>query len=635
MRNKILMIMAVAFTAVSCNWLDIVPKDSANEDDFWKNALTAERLLYRMYTYRPEIVYSSLPGQPFGGDDLMTSCKSTTKEWAYKSMMYGEETPSVVYHNLMKLSGAASGGVNYALYEGIRYAYLIIENVDRVPDLMEEEKIQWKGESWFLIGLYHWYMLEYYGPIVLSKGLTSLNAPEEEIYIPRSTFDECVDFIAGCYDKAAGMLPARQPDAKWYGRATAVAAYAMKARLLLYAASPLFNGNTEFYSDFRNKDGQHLINQVYDKGKWKRALDACYEAILYAESNGYKLYKNSDNASMNTFERGKNDFHDMFVEPHYNDAEYLFTKANNPNWAAFQRASAIRSEWPYSTRGFFTDVQVLFPAVEMYYTKNGLPLDVDPLTKGKDLYKYDSNSQTAVLNLNREPRFYACVTYNRGTEEIGSTKKTVMGYAGEIHGYTLASDGTPDLGKMYNNSTGYFSTKVIHKDISYQASSDNFYYHYSSYPIIRLAELYLSYAEADFEYNGVLSEMSYSYLDKVRERCGLPSFRNSWSIVGGVPEGDELRKILHQERSIEFLFEGHRYRDMRRWLEAEECMNVADWKVWNVFGTDAETYYKVLNFNDVDLHGYPVTFESPKHYLLPIPQSEIQINSKLVQNPGY
>ena len=74
---------------------------------------------------------------------------------------------------------------------------------------------------------------------------------------------------------------------------------------------------------------------------------------------------------------------------------------------------------------------------------------------------------------------------------------------------------------------------------------------------------------------------------------------------------------------------------MRRWLEAEKCMDVSKWKVWNVFGTDAQTYYKAINFNEVDLHGYPVTFESPKHYLLPIPQSEIQINNKLVQNPGY
>jgi hypothetical protein len=74
---------------------------------------------------------------------------------------------------------------------------------------------------------------------------------------------------------------------------------------------------------------------------------------------------------------------------------------------------------------------------------------------------------------------------------------------------------------------------------------------------------------------------------------------------------------------------------MRRWMEAEECMNSKNWKNWNVYGTNAESYYKIIGFNDVDLHGTNVTFISPKHYLLPIPQTEMEINVNLVQNPGY
>ena len=71
-------------------------------------------------------------------------------------------------------------------------------------------------------------------------------------------------------------------------RATSSAALAFKARLLLYAASPLVNGNSEFYSDFKNPDGTFLINQTYDREKWKRAMDAAKEAIDLCEENGYK-----------------------------------------------------------------------------------------------------------------------------------------------------------------------------------------------------------------------------------------------------------------------------------------------------------------------------------------------------------
>lgn len=634
-KNILIVLIALGCFAPSCNYLDIVPKDRATEEDFWKNALTAQRFLFSCYVYRPEIDYGNLPGQPFGGDDFMRSCKTTTAKASYKSVMYNEESPTTVYHNLMQKSGVATGGSTYFLYEGIRYCYYLLANVDKVPDLSDDEKTMWKGEMYFLIGLYHWYLLEYYGPIVLTKELVSLNATAEEMYLPRSPFDECVDFIAECYDKAISMLPPRQPDARWYGRACATAAYGMKTRLLLFAASPLFNGNTKYYSNFKNPDGTQLINQTYDPQKWKRAMDAAEEAIIYCEKNGYSLYTNPANSSLPDFERGKRDFHDMFVEPHFNESEYLFTKANNPQWESYQRYSAIRSEWPYSSRGFHTDVQVLFPAVEMYYTKNGLPLEDDPLTKNVNLYTYNPATEVAILNENREPRFYACVTYNRGVEEINSTTKEVKGYAGEMHGFTLDSSGNPDITKEYNCFTGYFSIKAIHRDISYESSTDHFYFHDASYPVVRLAELYLSYAEADFEYNGSLSAKSLEYLNKVRKRCGLPNFEDSWSLAGGIPTGAKLRKVLHQERSIEFLFEGHRYRDMRRWMEAEECMNSSKWKNWNVYGTDADSYYKIIGFNDVDLHGTNVTFIAPKHYLLPIPQTEMEINVNLVQNPGY
>lgn len=115
-----------------------------------------------------------------------------------------------------------------------------------------------------------------------------------EMMTSRSPYDTCVDFIANKYSEAARLLPGVWDSSK-RNRATSSAALAFKARLLLYAASPLVNGNSEFYSDFKNPDGTFLINQTYDREKWKRAMDAAKEAIDLCEENGYKLYGNSTN----------------------------------------------------------------------------------------------------------------------------------------------------------------------------------------------------------------------------------------------------------------------------------------------------------------------------------------------------
>ena len=135
---------------------------------------------------------------------------------------------------------------------------------------------------------------------------------------------------------------------------------------------------------------------------------------------------------------------------------------------------------------------------------------------------------------------------------------------------------------------------------------------------------------SDFEYNGSLSDASLNYLNLVRRRSGLPDFKDSWALAGGIPTGDELRKVLHRERSIELLMEGMRYHDLRRWKEAGEAMSRRP-KAWNLDGRTAADFYRVSTMKESGVR----TFESPKTYWMAIPLSEININYNLVQNPGY
>ncbi len=629
----IILFSLLSLSLNSCNYLDVVPDDTATLEDAFKNQENAQKFIYSIYGHIGNMNRYWIPGQIFGGDDLATNSKGTTRWFAYKSMIYGEETANTTYHNFMRATGSPTGGVSYDYYTAIRYCYMLLNNIDTVPNITEQNLREWKGEAWFMIGMFHWWMLEFYGPIVIVDHEISLNAPEEELYAARTPFDECVDFIVECFDKSIDLLPARQQNIQWYGRATSAAAYAFKARVLLFAASPLFNGNSKFYSNFKNLDGTPLVNTTYDAEKWKRAMDAADEAIAFCEQNGYMLYKNASNASLDTFERGVADFHDFLVEPRFNDIEFLWGYPHNNSQEEIQRRSGIRTITPYSTNGFMTNFQVLFPAVESYYTKNGLPLADDPLTKGRNLYTYNATAGTAELNLNREPRFYACVTYDGGEFPMDGTVYKVQAKAGEIHGYTM-NGSSPDMSKEYNCETGYFVRKFMHKNTSYDISNKTFAYHNYAWPLIRMAELYLSYAEADFEYNGSLSAKSLEYLNKVRERCGLPTFQNSWALAGGIPSGDKLRQVLHSERNNELMFEGHRYRDMRRWMDAEKHM-LGEWKCWNVWGSTVSDYYTIKHWEDFDQHEGKRTFEVPRHYLLPYPLEELQINSNLVQNPGY
>lgn len=155
------------------------------------------------------------------------------------------------------------------------------------------------------------------------------------------------------------------------------------------------------------------------------------------------------------------------------------------------------------------------------------------------MYSVAEGDSTSLLHRNREARFYANVGYDRGEYDINGETQILYLRGGELHGSTL------NTSNEYQSCTGYLNKRYIHKELLYDETSNSITYREEVYPYIRLAELYLSYAEADFEYNGSLSSESLSYINKVRARCALPIFEDSWALVGGIPTGDKLREIIH------------------------------------------------------------------------------------------
>lgn len=646
--KKIALALSLLLATASCDFLDVVPEGSATQEDIYKTQAQAEKMLFTIYGKRPDLVHTQYMPDLNGGDDLISSYYGSVRYFSWKSLVYStsQESPTNTYFNMWgTTTGLPTGYNTYNLYEGIRYAYNFLNNIGSVPDITEDNLRHWTGEAHFLIAHLHHILLEYYGPVVLVREEIDLNAPTSSINVPRSTYDECVDFIEGEYLKAAELLPDYW-GAIQFGRAIKATALAYRARLLLYAASPLVNGNSEFYADFVNKDGTHLINQTYDAEKWKRAMDAAKEAIDCVESseaNGAStmdgrrlgLSMNTQSSITDKFERGRTDYTFVFTgdgnsSQVRNQNEYLMSWNRSASITYTQRQFGCHLVNDYTKasaayRGYSCPT---YEAVQMYYTKNGLPWEDDPETKNIDPLAYDETAETVNLHLYKEPRFYASVGYDRGTYRFNGGKMTIKAHKGEPQGFTGSYD------NEYQSYNGYFCQKWVNEQSKMKVNASNNYavdtYMQYVFPYMRVAELYLSYAEADFEYDGTLSDYGYECLNKIRSRCGLPTFQESWSRAGGIPSGDKLRDIIRRERSIEFLMEGRRFHDIRRWKIAEECMRPTP-KAWNIEGDTPEKFYKLVDMKENDTR----IFTTPKHYWLAIPNSQLNINGQLVQNPGY
>src|SRR5690606_9054180 len=171
------------------------------------------------------------------------------------------------------------------LYQGIRSASVFIARVDECQEMSAQLRRQRKAEARALRAYYYSLLLRQYGPVViLSETPFEIDTPPQSLQLARTPYDACVQYISAEFDRAISDLPARITDQGQLGRIDQLVVMAAKARMLLYAASPLFNGNAD-YGNFTNLDGTPLINANYDPEKWKIAADAA-KAVIDRMPNG-------------------------------------------------------------------------------------------------------------------------------------------------------------------------------------------------------------------------------------------------------------------------------------------------------------------------------------------------------------
>jgi hypothetical protein len=272
---------------------------------------------------------------------------------------------------------------------------------------------------------------------------------------------------------------------------------------------------------------------------------------------------------------------------------------------------------------------------EMFYSENGVPIDEDVSydfngrydVKAADIahkHYVRPGFETAKLNMHREKRFYASLGFDGGVwfgHGIRSDDNSLI-----VYGKKGQIGGLLDFNKW--SQSGYWAKKLVYYE-NVQATSGSGYTNRSyPFPVVRLADLYLMYAESLNESSG--PGPAYEWIDRVRERAGLQGVVQSWGTASNQPSKpttvEGLRDIIQDERMIELVFEGHRFWDLRRWKRASEFLN-SDIQGWNVEGTNTETYYNVVTVGTYKFLN--------RDYLWPIAEADLIANSNLIQNPGW
>ena len=629
--NKKIILIALLFTMSCDDYLDIVPDQTQQIDLLFERREVAYTALATCYAYLPKNdgVYTTFMTM---SDEVTTPI---AKETDGIRIMKGQQTASSPKFGLW--SGWQDQG---SLWEGIRHCNILIENIYNVIDMTEEEMNMWAAEAKFLKAYYHFLLFTYYGPIPIVDINLPISASDNAVRVKRETVDRCVEYIVQTIDDALIDLPSRVLSSNDLGRIDQVIAKSIKSRVLVYAASPLFNGNSEMYSGFVNENGEHYFNQSYESYKWELARDASLDAINTALENGVGLYEFISTPPNYEDEYEEQPFVQTLYDLKYSivdkwNSELIWGNSNpvrDNDWWQLQAACMMKDPNATSVEAAWQWIAPTLRVAEMFYTENGLPIDEDLSYDFSNRYSTTSVSGaqnlqaqyggiTAKLNLDREPRFYSSLGFDRGFNRTWGNLWQLRMKKGESHGRIANSDDYL--------ITGYALKKLVHPDSEGDGYSKIVTY---AWPMIRMGELYLNYAESINELSGP-SEEAYNALNTIRQRAGIPNVETSWSDpiyaqnLNKHTSQDGLRDIIRQERLIELSFEGNRYNDLRRWKLAHEYFNTPVYG-WSVDESTSSGYYNIIQVG-------VRSFSYPRDYFHPISINEITINPNLIQNPGW
>ena len=631
---KFILLAVISLSGISCKkYLDVTPDNVGTLDYAFRNRNEAENYLFSCYAYLQRL-----------SDEVSNPSFTTSSEIIYPDNLTSHNINETGFDLVRGNQNSASPGLNawdgengsYSLFRSMRICNTMLENIDNPIDLSAAEKKRWIAEVKFLKAYYHYYLLRMYGPIPIMRVNLPVSSTPDEVRVKREPVDSVFSYIVSLLDEAAPDLPITITNqAKELGRITKNIALAVKAEVLVTAASPLFNGNPD-YANVKDKQGVNLFSTSVDPNKWVKAAAACLAAIQSCESVGLKLYQFTPPVIIGQLSDSLKKvltIQNAITEKWELNPELIW--ALNPEFQlqgfCTPRMTAKSVVNIFSNPSTFA---VPIATQELFYTDKGVPINEDntwdytnrnSVQTGDDASKYyiKNGYQTAKAHFGREPRFYADLSFDGGIWfGNGVLDQNNPLYVQARGNSSLA--GPRDLQNI--NITGYWAKKLVHYLSVYDDGFQSVAFHM---PKMRMAGLYLLYAEALNEVNGPGADV-FTYIDKVRTRAGLPGVQQAWTAYSKNPGKFStkagLRDIIHQERRIELCFEAQSGWDLRRWKELQAVLS-KPLQGWSIYETDALNYYR------------PRSVITPvfglRDYLWPIKDNDLVINPNLVQNPFW
>ena len=602
--------------AASCSFLDKEPDTELTLQMVFNDKTRTMGWLAGVYSDIPDpyMGYARFLGWDILGDDMTPS--ERWRQWNWKVIPYllGEWTPTSDW----------DGNYWASLPQRIREANIFIENVHALPEqgISNQEVEYMKAECQCMIAYYYWLLVNTYGAIPFTPGVIySTDAAAADLQIGQVPYYTVINWCDSVLLDVADKLPAKYSSAQKYGRATSVMALAIRARMLLYAASPLVNGNTD-YAGYTNADGVEIFSQTYAPQRWRKAADACKLLIETAENAGHELYvERNKNGDIDPFMSVQNVLLTKFDE---GNTEILFARPGGCDYTEYEKHITPANS------GGSGGLGVTQSLVDAFFMENGLPIS-DPdshyestgfeeTTVTNDATSWDEDinggavtyPHTYKMYCHREPRFYVAVSFHNSyfTQEE-RTFNFFNGGADNIHTHDAPQN-------------GYLLRKKVHPKTNVKEGN----FQYRPGVLYRLGEAYLNYAEALNECDPGNAEIL-TYLNKIRQRAGVRTYTtgptNSAEIHVDMAQ-DAMRETIRRERRVELCCEGLRYDDLRRWKQAQTVLNGPQYGM-NFSGKDETNFFQ--------LTAYQTRVYCQSYYWFPIHQNQMDKNAKLVQTPFW
>ena len=588
------------------------PSVDINLDSLFQDSEKARGVLWNAYT----TLYYGLNWDWSARGVKMGMGLSESLTDIYHSYLSWDAVNSLYYTGLYNSSTESKNSAYYfndgeSQWTGIRKAYIFLENIDKVPNMDNDEKARLKAEAKMIIACLYSDMFRHFGGLPLLKGTLNLNNGKD--YISRSTVRETLAFITNLCDEAYEILPWQLSDdeyQKWNGRFTGAAAKALKIRVMLFAASPLFNDDTPYYKDYSESNDKLLT--------WLGKKDITLWNDLEEECKEFMDMLNKNPESFSLVQTGKydDDFRDGYFKRGSREtiiSTRIRDQVPGPPWGVWDA-----NYYFLQSAAFYGSLNPTLEYLDLFPMSDGTPFD-NSIWENKPKLKESQNPFA-----NRDPRLAETCLVNGVSKKENRTAETWIG--GRERANAAHSGGTGTGAGNYK-----FLFPVYITGVSLEAH----------WPYIRLAEIYLSYAEILNELYGPIPE-AIEYLNKTRLRVGLKPIQEVNPSAVATKES-MLSEIL-DERAREFGVEEVRIYDINRYkLENKYRQRLHGIDIYKSIETDPETqtataYYTydkyVISKRYIQDGENGTVYFNPKWYLSAFPIKEVN-KGYLIQNPGW